>query len=309
MNLTVIIAFVANVLIAVAKTAAAFVTGSASMVAEAAHSWADSGNEIFLMIADKRSKKPRDAAHPLGHGREAYVWSMFAALGLFAAGSAVSITHGVQQLINPTPADNFAVAYVVFAIAFVLEGTSFLQALHRMRRDARAQERDVIEQALETSDPTLRGVFAEDLVAVLGILVAAVGVVAHQLTGNPVPDAIGSIAVGVLLGFVAIVLVDRNRRFLVGVEGSPRVRAAALEHLLALPDVAKVSYLHLEYVGPRQVYLVASVDLVGDDTESHVAIRLRAIERELEALPSIIEAVLTVSEPSAAPLPGSPVRS
>ena len=104
---TVLVALGANVLIAVAKSAAAVVTGSASLVAEAAHSWADSGNEIFLLIANRRARRPPDSAHPLGHGREAYVWSLFAALGIFVAGAAVSVTHGIQELIHPEPAEHF----------------------------------------------------------------------------------------------------------------------------------------------------------------------------------------------------------
>ena len=118
-----LIAFGANFLVAVAKTWAAALTGSASMVAEAAHSWADTGNEIFLMIANKRSRRPVDAGHPLGYGREIYVWSLFAALGLFVAGSAVSITHGIHELLDPEPASDFVIGYVVLAISFLLEGT------------------------------------------------------------------------------------------------------------------------------------------------------------------------------------------
>lgn len=220
-TLTVLLAFAANLLVALAKTVAAVVTGSASMMAEATHSWADTGNEVLLVIADRRSKHPADRAHPFGYGREAYVWSMFAALGLFALGAGVSITHGIQELFRSEPASDFGIAYTVLAVAFVLEGISFAQAFRQMRRGAQEADRDLLEQALTTSDPTLRALFAEDFAAVIGIVVATGGVLAHDLTGSPVPDAIGSILVGLLLGVVALVLFDRNRDFLVGGGAGP----------------------------------------------------------------------------------------
>src|SRR3954462_12199689 len=114
--LTVLLALGANLLVAVAKAVAAGITGSASLTAEAAHSWADTGNEVFLVVANRRSARPADRAHPLGHGREAYVWSLFAALGLFVAGGAVSITHGINELRTPEPAEDFLVGYVVLAV-------------------------------------------------------------------------------------------------------------------------------------------------------------------------------------------------
>jgi cation diffusion facilitator family transporter len=295
--ITVLVAFGANVLIAVAKTAAAAVTGSASLLAEAAHSWADTGNEIFLLVANRRSRRPADPTHPFGHGREAYVWSLLAAIGLFVAGAAVSVTHGIQELINPEPAGHFAVGYIVLAVSFVLEGISFLQSVRQAKPEAESLQRDLIEHVLATSDPTLRAVFAEDSAALVGLVIAGAGLAAHQLTGSPVPDAVGSILVGVLLAVIAVVLINRNRQYLVGQEVDPRVRAAAVQALLAEPEVARVTYLRLEFVGPRVVSVIGDVDLTGDDTESHVAVRLRALEARISASPAVAGAVLSLSAP------------
>ena len=296
-TITVLVAFGANVLVAVAKSAAAAITGSASLLAEAAHSWADTGNEVFLLIADRRSRRPADASHPFGHGREAYVWSMFAALGLFVAGAAVSITHGVQELITPEPASNFAVGYVVLAVSFVLEGVSFLRSVRQAKPEAAVLQRDLIEHVLATSDPTLRAVFAEDAAALGGLVIAAVALAAHQLSGSPIPDAIGSILIGLLLGVVALVLINRNRRFLVGQEADSQVRTATIQALLGDPEVARVTYLRLEFVGPRQVSVVGDVDLTGDDVEPHLAVRLRALEARICASPAVAGAVLSLSAP------------
>lgn len=300
-SLAVVVAFVANVLVAIAKSAAAALTGSASMLAEAAHSWADAGNEIFLIVADRKAARPSDAAHPLGYGRESYVWSLFAAVGLFTAGAVVSVTHGVQELLEPEPASDFAIAYVVLAVAFVLEGASFAQSLVQIRRDARRLGRPAVDLALNGSNSTLRAVLAEDAAALIGLVLAATGILLHQVTGSAVYDAIGSILIGVLLGVVAIVLIGRNRRFLVGVVPPSDVRQRAGRALLALPDVDRVTYLHLEFIGPERLSLVAAVDLAGDDPESGVALRLRTLERSIEEIPAIGSAVLTLSvrdEPS-----------
>jgi cation diffusion facilitator family transporter len=294
---TILVAFGANILIAVAKSGAGLLTGSASILAEAAHSWADTGNEVFLLIASRRSRRPPDPAHPFGHGREAYVWSMFAALGLLAAGAAVSVARGVQELINPEPASHFAVGYIVLAVSFVLEGVSFLQSVRQARPEAESAQRDLIEHVLATSDPTLRAVFAEDSAALAGLLIAAAGLAAHQLTGSPIPDAAGSVLVGLLLAAVAVLLITRNLRFLVGQEADPRVRAAAVQALMAAPEVARVTYLRLEIVGPRTVSVIGDVDLTGDDTESHLAVRLRALEAKITASPAVAGAVLSLSAP------------
>jgi cation diffusion facilitator family transporter len=294
---TVLVAFAANILIAVAKTAAAVLTGSASLVAEAAHSWADAGNEVFLLMANRRSRQPADRTHPMGYGREAYVWSLFAALGLFVAGAVVSVSQGVGALVRPEPASNFRIGYIVLAVSFVLEGISFLRSVRQAKPEAESMQRDLIDHVLATSDPTLRAVFAEDAAALVGVLLAAAGLGLHQLTGSPIPDAVGSILIGVLLGFVAVVLINTNRRFLVGQEADPRVRAAAIRALLAAPEVARVTYLRLEVVGPRMVFVTGDVDLTGDDPEPQLAYRLRALEARISASPAVVGAVLSLSAP------------
>jgi cation diffusion facilitator family transporter len=295
--LTVLVALGANLLVAVAKSVAAAITKSASLTAEAAHSWADTGNQVFLLVANRRAARPADHAHPLGHGREAYVWSLFAALGLFVAGGAASITHGVNELRAPSPAEHFAVGYVVLGISVLLEGTSFLRSVRQATPAAEALQRDLIEHVMATSDPTLRAVFVEDASALIGLLLAAVGLAAHQLSGSATPDAIGSILIGVLLVVVAVLLINRNREFLVGEEADPRVRRAVLEALLDLPQVQRVTYLRLEVVGPRRISVIGDVDLVGDDVESHVAVRLRALEALISASPAVAGTVLSLSAP------------
>jgi len=302
---TVLVAFGANLAIAVAKTAAAGVSGSASMSAEAAHSWADTGNEIFLLIANRRGGRAADERRPLGYGREVYVWSLLAAVGLFVVGAAVSIWRGVTELMDheAAGAEDYRLAYLVLAVAFILEGASLTQAVRQLRREANRFDADLLEYALQTSDPTVRAVFAEDSAALVGIAIAFLGILLHQLTGEVLWDAIGSILVGVLLGVVAVLLIDRNRVFLTGEPGSPRIREALVARLADYPEVAAVRFLRPEFIGPKRLFVIASVDLVGDSVESSVAKTLRMLENRLEEQPYVAEAVLTVSEPDE---PGTP---
>jgi cation diffusion facilitator family transporter len=299
---TVVVALVANGLLALAKSVAASVTGSAAMVAEAAHSWSDTGNEVFLLVAERRGKRPRDASHPRGYGRSTYIWSLVAAFGLFSAGAVVSVWHGVTELFSEPGKAAFTANYIVLGLAFVFEGVSFLQASRQVRGKAMRFGLHPLRFVARTSDPTLRAVFFEDSAALLGLLLAGAGIGLHQLTGNHVYDALGSIAVGLLLAAVAVFLMRRNMQYLLGEGDNADIRAVVLERIIEHRDVDRVTYLHLEYVGPQRLFVVAAVDLTGDDREPDLAVRLRQVESDIEQDDLIEDAVLTLSLPEDASL-------
>ena len=297
--LTVLIAVGANLIIAIAKTVAAFMTGSASMIAESAHSWADAGNGTLLIVAEKKAVKPADRSHPLGYGKEAYVWSMIAAFDVFMAGSIVSIYTGITEWNAPETETNYTIGFIILAVAFVLEGFSLTQAYLQSKKHGKAINVSALGYVVDTSNPTLRGVFFEDLAAVIGLVVAAAAMGMHAYTGQPFWDALGSIVVGILLGMVAIFLINRNRDFLVGYKVSETMHDYILTELLNHPDIDSVSYLHLEWVGPKKIFMVAAVDIAGNQKEQQIAQKFEDIENQFRAKPLFQEAIITLSVPNA----------
>jgi divalent metal cation (Fe/Co/Zn/Cd) transporter len=207
------------------------------MVAEAAHSWADTANEVFLLIAERSGHRPRDVDHPRGYGRSTYIWSLVAAFGLFSAGAMFSIYHGVSQLSGSSAKGNFTVSYTVQAVAFVSSRSRSYTP--RVMSTPVPSLSACISFATSIGRPTrpLRAVFLEDFSALLGLLTPGGAIAAHQVTGNPVFDALGSIGVGVLLAVVAVFLMCRNMQYLLGVELSPVQRSRVLSGLLAHPEI------------------------------------------------------------------------
>ena len=294
---TVLVALLANGLLAVAKSVAALVTGSAAMVAEAAHSWSDTGNEVFLLVAERTGSKPRDEAHPRGYGRSTYIWSLVAAFGLFSAGAVVSVWHGITSLTGDPGETSYTVNYVVLGIAFVLEGTSFLQASRQVQGAAKRWGLNPFRYVSETSNPTLRAVFFEDFSALVGLLLAALGIGLHQATGRHEFDAAASIAIGLLLAGVAIFLMRRNMDYLLGEAQGPELRSQILTRLLEHPEIQRITYLHVEFVGPQRLFIVVAVDLTGNDAESDLALRFRRVEHDIEQDDLIEDAILTLAPP------------
>ena len=213
------------------------------------------------------------------------------------AGATVSIGHGIQELIHPEPATDFLIGYVVLAVAFALESISFLQSVRQVRAEAKTMDRDVLDTCWPPPIPRCGRCSREDSAALVGVLIAAAALAVHQFTASAVPDAVGSILIGVLLGLVAVLLINRNRWFLIGQEVDPRVRNATLRALLDLPEVDRVTLLRLEFVGPRQLYVVADVDLTGDDIEPNLAVRLRDLEARVCSSPAVVATTFGLSAP------------
>jgi cation diffusion facilitator family transporter len=268
---TVLLAGGANLVIAVAKIVAGAVTGSSAMLAEGAHSVADTVNQVFLLTALSRSKKPADSQHPFGYAMERYFWSLLAAVGIFVLGAGFSVYEGIHSLLHPEPVVEPLVAYVVLGLSFLFEGASWLKALFQLRREAGQRDVGFFKHVLTTSDPTAKTVAFEDTAALIGILLAAGGITLHLLTASGVWDGIASILIGLLLVGVAVSLGSTSKRNLIG-EALPEAEREGLTRLInESMGVDVVVELLTMRLGPDDVLVAARVDVddaaTGEDLE------------------------------------------
>ncbi|HEX6714378.1 MAG TPA: cation diffusion facilitator family transporter [Thermoleophilaceae bacterium] len=254
-------ALAANTTIAVAKGTAAALTGSPALFAETLHTLADAGNEALLWVALRRSSRPADASHPLGYGPERYYWALLAAIGMFVIGGALSIWEGVHALLEPTPLETFWVGVVVLVIALALDSVSRTVALRQLRRQAAARGITVRALLRETPDPTLLTVYLEDSIDVLGASLALVALVLHRVTDSAVPDAVVTIIIGLLLGYVALRLTARNRQLLANQAVPDRYVVQLRERLMRMDGVEDVAWMEAVYLGPREVLVAADVQM------------------------------------------------
>jgi len=278
---TIVVAIVANLGVAIAKLGAGIFTGSSALLAEAFHSTADTGNEVLLLVAQSRSKAPPDEDHPLGHGREAYFWALIASLGVFATGTVLSLRQGVNELRHPTETTHFQVAYLVLAIAFVLDSVSLIQAYRQIKREAGLLNRDFLEHLNLSSDPVARAVFAEDAAAILGNLIALVGIALHQASGSVVSDGVAAILIAAVLGYVAFDLARRNRDFIIGRQATRTIRENIRKTIAAQPGIVAVGELLVTFLGPRRVWVLAHIDIDNGMTGARVKELLRGTEDAL----------------------------
>lgn len=296
---TVVVALLANVGVGIAKGIGGVVTGSSALLAEAAHSIADTMNEAFLLLSLSRADRPADRTHPFGYGKERFFWSLIAAVGIFLSGAVFSVYEGISSLTGeaePMSTQHFVVIYVILGISIVLEGGSLLKALRQVSREASTAQRRVLTYVVRSPDPTVKTVASEDSIAVLGVLVALAGTILHQVTGSDVYDAISSIVIGALLGVVAFLLGRDTKELLIGEAADPAVRVAVVRVLGGETGIVRIQEVLTMQLGPSNVLVAARVQF-GEELTSRAIEELctRAEEEMRRRVPTITQVFLDPS--------------
>jgi cation diffusion facilitator family transporter len=255
---TVLIAGAANLFVGVIKLVAGILVGSSAMLAEAAHSAADTLNQAFLLTSLHRGERPADSRHPFGYGQERYFWSLLAAFGIFIAGAGFSIFEGLLAL-GREHRGSPLLAYLVLAAAGLAEGTSLVRVLVQYRGEARRSHTELLDQVRSSPDLTVRTALFEDSVAMAGLTLAALGLTMRQLTGSPVWDGGASIAIGCLLIAVAVRLGWDSRDYLIGRSASSADLTLIRAEIERTPGVDKLLDLRTMYLGPEHLIVAATV--------------------------------------------------
>ena len=275
---TVVIAGLVNLAIAVAKAFGGILSHSSAMLSEAAHSVADTVTEIFLFVALKRGQRPPDARHPFGYGRETYFWAFMASLTTFFVGAGFSVWQGVTTILRGETQGSPWVSYGVLAVSFVLEGLSWRRAVRQVSGAARRLRIGFRDYLRTTTDTPVKAVTFEDSAALVGLVLAALGLVLEHVTGDPLWDGLSAIAIGVLLVVVAVVLARANFSLLIGRSMSPQLEEQLRAELASLDHVVSVPFLLTSVIGPDQLVVAAKVDF--DDHASVAEVERLADEAE-----------------------------
>lgn len=254
-------ALAGNIMIAVTKFIAAGFTGSSAMMSEGVHSLVDTGNELLLLYGLKRAARPPDPGHPFGYGRELYFWSFIVALLVFALGAGVSFYEGIIHVLYPEKMHDAFINYVVLGLSIVFEGTSWFVALKAFRKTK--GKLGYIAAVRRSKDPTVFSILFEDSAALLGLLIALIGITVSLITGNPIFDGLASIGIAVILTMTAIFLARECKGLLLGEAALPEVQKIILEIVAADPDVQKVNGIITSQLGPDQI--VANLSLEFED--------------------------------------------
>lgn len=282
---TILIALGANIGIAAAKFVAAAITGSSAMLTEGVHSLVDSTNQVLLLYGRRRSRKPADAQHPFGYGRELYFWTFVVAILVFSLGAGVSVYEGVLHILHPEEATNPFVAYAVLVIAFVLEGWSTIAALGDFNK---ARRGTIWQEIRSTKDAPTLVVLLENSGALVGLGFAAAGLALSLITGNPFWDGFASVLIGLVLGVLAIVLLYEAKSLLIGESADPRMVAAIRACAAAHDGIVSVREVLSVHAAPDMVTVIITADFDDTITARDVERIVADIERQVaESFPIV----------------------
>ncbi len=298
-SFVVIAALSANILIAVAKFAAALFTGSAAMLSEAVHSTVDSGNEILLMIGLHRADKGPDEAHPFGYGMEVYFWAFLMAVLMFGAGAGVSFVDGIDQILHPAEIGEVWVSYLVLGVAAVAEGTSW--AISARAFGKRRRGHGWLAAIRRSKDPSMFAVLLEDSAALVGLAVAALGIGLSQILANPIWDGIGSVVIAVVLLITGLTLARECHGLLTGELALPELRRSIAEAARAQPGVSRLGELATLQVGPEAVLVTLSLDFENRLSAGEVETAVSNLERRLKSDHAEIARVFIEAQSLASP--------
>ena len=294
-NKTVIYAaLIGNGLISITKFVAAGITGSAAMMAEGIHSLVDTGNQGLLLFGIKKAQAPADDQHPFGHGKEIYFWSFVVAILIFALGSGIALYEGAHRVMHPEPVTNPMVNYVVLVLAMLFEGVAWYLAYREFRRFQGPRSLPAAVQA--SKDPTTFVVLFEDTAAMLGLMVAFVGLVLNQWLEMPIFDGIATLCIGVILAFTAVWMAVRTKSLLIGEAAEPeliadvRGRAAEVDAIVAVNEVLTL------HMGPNFILLNVSVDFKDDVPAGDVENAIERLTREICAAHADVKRVFIEAE-------------
>ena len=290
-------ALAANLGIAVAKFVAAFISRSASMLAEAVHSLADSGNQVFLLLGMRKSERHEDAIHEFGYAAERYFWAFIVAVSLFTIGATFSMYEGIHKVLHPGGAmGSRTVAYVVLGVSIGLELFSLSAALAEFRHIKAGRS---LKQTIdEARDAVVIVVLFEDVAALVGLVSAFAGLLLTQVTGNAVWDGVGSIIVGITLFVVAAFLARKTKHLLIGQSVTPAQRATIVELVGATAGVEKLVHVRTMHLGPEEVLVGMKIAVAPGTTAAEVATLVDGIEVKLrEALPILKRIYVELAAP------------
>jgi cation diffusion facilitator family transporter len=277
----VVAALLANVGIAIAKFIGFLVTRSSSMLAESIHSVADSANQVLLLVGGRRSRRDADDAHQFGYGRERYFWAFVVAIVLFLLGGVFAVFEGTEKLLHPHAVESPGWAIGILLAAMVMEGLSFRTAVHEAR--PMKVDQSWFSFIRKTKSPELPVVLLEDFGALIGLVIALTAVALTMITGNADFDGIGTILIGVLLVFIAIVLAREMKSLLIGEAASESDIEAMTKAIDAAPYVERLIHLRSEHIGPDELLVAAKIEFTHELTVPQLAEAIDEVEKRMRA--------------------------